>query len=62
MIKLIDLLLTCNDSMNVNIFNNDCELISRYDGRDSIDEELNHKWVEWIYPVADNVLNIGITC
>ena len=60
MIKLVDLLLTCNDSMTVNIYNSECELISRYDGRDSIDKELNHKWVEWIYPIADNQLNIGI--
>lgn len=60
MMKLIDLLLTCNDSMTVNIFNNDCEIISRYDGMDSIEEELNHRFVEWIYPVGENQLNIGL--
>ena len=60
MIKLIDLLLLCNDNMTVNIFNNECEKISCYDGRDSIEEELNHEWVEWIYPVTDNHLNVGL--
>lgn len=57
---LIELLETCNDSMNVNIYNEDNELISWYDGRDSIDEAFNNNLVSWIYPVSENVLNVGI--
>ena len=60
MLKLIDLLMVCNDSMTVNVYDNDCELISRYDGRDSIEQELNNRFVSWIYPVSDNHLNIGL--
>lgn len=60
MIRLIDLLQACNDSMILNIFNNECDLISRYDGRDSIDDNLKNEWVEWIYPTMDNQLNVGL--
>lgn len=60
MIKLIDLMLLCNDSMTLNIYNSECEMIARYDGRDSIPIELSNSFIEWIYPVLDNQLNVGL--
>lgn len=39
--KLIDLLSVIDDAKNVSVFNRDCELLSTYDGKNSIDEELN---------------------
>ena len=60
MCKLIDLLLLCNEEMTIKVFSNDCELIAQHNGKDSIEPELNHRYIEWIYPVTDNTLNIGI--
>ena len=58
--KLIDIVLTCSDEMNINVYDNDCELISWHDGKTSIDEELNDRIVTWIYPAMENQLNIGL--
>lgn len=61
MIRVIDLLTVCNEGMALNIFNNQCELVSCCKGREDVSDDMKHKWIEWVYPVRDNLLNIGIS-
>lgn len=60
MLKLIDLIMVCNDSMEIYVYDNDCDLIAQYDGRNAIPIELNNQYIEWIFPIAQNVLNVGL--
>lgn len=60
MIRLIDLLQTCNDSMILKIYNTDYDIIAKYDGKDAIDNNWNDKQIVWIYPTTNNELNVGL--
>lgn len=56
---LVDILETCRDSININVFDLEDNLISVYDGRNSIDESLNNKQVRQI-DVENSILNIWL--
>lgn len=56
---LVDILETCRDSININVFDLENNLISKYDRRNSIDEELNNRQVRQI-DVNGSVLNIWL--
>ena len=60
MLKMIDLLTVCNDDMKINVFNEECDLIKRFDNRNDIPVGLSVNFIEWIYPVNENELNIGL--
>lgn len=60
MLKMIDLLTVCNDDMKINVFNEECDLIKRFDNRNDIPVGLSVNFIEWIYPVKENELNIGL--
>lgn len=57
--RLIDLLLIISDNSNVNILNTDRQILSRYDGRDAIDNALNDNEVLYIES-GRNAINIII--
>lgn len=56
---LVDVLETCRDSININVFDLEDNLISMYDGKNSIDEELNNRQVRQI-DVENSILNIWL--
>ena len=58
--KVIDILDKLSDSVEVNIFNEDLTLIARYDGRDSIGDDINEKPIKGIFPKDRGILNIMI--
>lgn len=58
--KLSDLYPVISDSMTLNIYNPDGDLISKYDGRNGIAECLNDCQVESVYPPMENTLNVFV--
>ena len=58
--KVIDILETLSDSVEVNIFDEDLTLIARYDGKDSIGEDINDKTIIGIFPKDRGIINIMI--
>lgn len=55
---LIDILVKVGDGTIVRVFDNECEEIAKYDGKDSIPEELNNKEIETVFPAAFGQLNV----
>ena len=60
MLIMIDLLTVCNDDVRISIFNEECDLIKRFDNRNDIPVGLSLNFIEWIHPVKENELNIGL--
>lgn len=58
--KVIDILEIISDSVEVNIFDEDLTLIARYDGKDSIGEDINDKTIIGIFPKDRGIINIMI--
>lgn len=56
--KLSDLFAVLSDSVVINVYNLDGELISQQNGRCSIAERLNDCKVDAIYPPAENTVNV----
>lgn len=56
--KLLDVLLTIGDGTLVRVFNNECEEIANYDGKNSIPVNLNDHIVETVFPAGFGILNI----
>lgn len=56
---LVDVLETCRDSININVFDLEDNLISMYDGKNSINEELNNRQIRQI-DVENSILNIWL--
>lgn len=55
--KLIEILETCSDSINVNVYDLEDNFLAVYDGRDSIPQNLNNKPVKQI-DVEKSILQI----
>lgn len=55
--KLIEILETCLDSINVNVYDLEDNLLAVYDGRNSIQQNLNNKPVKQI-DVEKSILQI----
>lgn len=58
--KLIEVISLVGDGTNVRVFNSEYEEIAKYDGKESIPEELNNLEVENIFPANCGQLNIII--
>lgn len=58
--KVIDILEILSDSVEVNIYDEDLTLIARYDGKDSIGEDINDKTIIGIFPKDRGIINIMI--
>lgn len=57
--KLIQILENCSDSININVYDLEDNLLAVYDGRDSIPESLNNKPVKQI-DVEKSILQIWV--
>ena len=57
--KLIQILETCLDSININVYDLEDNLLAVYDGRDSIPESFNNKPVKQI-DVEKSILKIWV--
>lgn len=55
--KLIEILETCLDSININVYDLEDNLLAVYDGRNSIPQNLNNKSVKQI-DVEKSILQI----
>lgn len=58
--KLIDILDKLEDYVTVGVYDGELTLIARYDGKNSIDEDLNDRDVINIFPIGNANLNIVI--
>lgn len=58
--KLIEVISLVGDGANVRVFNSEYEEIAKYDGKESIPDELNNEEVENIFPANCGQLNIII--